>query len=125
MKSFLLMVTVMAFLSGCSKSNTQPASNTTIVYQFSASNSSTYTITYTDANNNPVTTSFTGTTWSKTISTNQAMGFKWAWFTITTKTLNSIATSESILVNNKSADQQNYTFDQLYSGIAFHVVVFN
>ena len=63
------------FFTSCAKKNTNaPDYNTIIEYTFTSTNSTTYTIYYTDANGYDIKTNFTGSSWSKTIYTDST---KW------------------------------------------------
>lgn len=124
MKKTILFVLI-ALFSACSKSNQNPAT-TTIIYQYTATTSSTYNVSYNDGNGNPVTTTFTGTSWSKTITTNAGTGFKKAIITMnTTSATPNITGSVAILVNNVIKFQSDVMLNTAYQGFSYYAVVFN
>jgi hypothetical protein len=126
MKKLLLITAVIIGLSSCSKSNNDVSADTTVQYQFTAGGSSSYTITYTDENNTPVTESFTGISWTKVITTNQGKGFKSAQFTVssTSYTATNIKGSMQILVNDKVGIEAPVTFDSPRQEFFYKVDVF-
>lgn len=73
--------------------------------------------TYIDENNNPVNEDFTGTTWSKKITTNQSDDFKYAQFGMSMSPLlphNNINGDAVILVNGKNVKEQVVQLGKLH-----------
>ena len=108
----IITILLIASLTGCSKSN--PQGIVMIEYKYTADVSSTYNITYTNANSVPQTVSFTGTTWSQTLSASAAGSstggsFEEAFFSVNctaspTPTLNGKMT---IYADNKDVQNLN------------------
>ena len=106
--SFFIMLLV---LSACSKKSA-PVPDATVLYHFSGSTEATYQVGYIDSDGKPVSTKFTGTTWSKTITANKASGFTNAVLSIVlTSPATVITGSADISVNNKISSQVPLNFN--------------
>ena len=72
MKKLSFLVLILTIASACKKSDTKPIAvqqqPTAITYTFSANQTDTYTILYTDSNKTTSTVVVTGASWSKTMS---------------------------------------------------------
>ncbi|HTD42189.1 MAG TPA: hypothetical protein VK671_16280 [Mucilaginibacter sp.] len=108
--SFLIMLLV---LSACTKKSTPvPVPDATVIYHFTGSTAASYQLRYSGSDGNPVSTTFTGTTWSKTITANKASGFTYAVFFISlTSPATVITGSADISVNGKISSQVPLTFN--------------
>jgi hypothetical protein len=80
MKKVIFLLLAAAF-AGCSKSSPDPTV-VSVKYSYTSNVSSTYSITYTDQNSLSQTVTFTGTTWSQTITAVEAVGFEEAFFSV-------------------------------------------
>jgi hypothetical protein len=106
----LLLICLLASLVACSKTN--QSLTATVEYTFTANNSGTYQITYRDGNNDPVNITFTGTSWSKTVTATPANGFKYAEFAMAITTpLPNVTGIAKILVNGRSQNEDDFEFD--------------
>lgn len=127
MKKILLLFTLFT-LVGCSKKSAPaPTLDVTIEYRFTTNTSASYNITYTGPNAQRVNTTFTGTTFSKTITSNKSSGFKNAIFFIGLTSPNTVITGNAdILVDNKESSHVNLTFDSSVGStdLTFGAVVF-
>ncbi|MFI5162473.1 MAG: hypothetical protein ACHQHN_14430 [Sphingobacteriales bacterium] len=122
----VLYVCILLALVACSKKST-PTPDKTIVYQFTGSTSATYHVMYAGPDTRHVDTTFTGTTWSKTITVNQATGFKNAVFFIGLTSPNTVITGNaSILVDNQLSSQEPLQFDsgEGSTDLTFYAYVF-
>jgi|GEM_PF-1585195 hypothetical protein len=126
MKRLYILLLILPVLSACTKT-LDSAPDTKVVYSFTGNTNAVYNITYTDGSGAPVSTSFQGTTWSKTITTYPYTGFKQANFTVNTATPNANAVgSMNIAVNdNVVINESNLTFSNTNQGYYYYVVVFN
>ena len=126
MKRLYILLLILPVLSACTKT-LDSAPDTKVVYSFTGTPGVTYNVTYTDGSGAPVSTSFQGTTWSKTITTYPYTGFKQANFTVNTATPNANAVgSMNIAVNdNVVINESNLTFSNTNQGYYYYVVVFN
>jgi hypothetical protein len=108
--TFLCMLLV---LSACSKKSTpSPAANAAVTYHFTGSTAATYDIRYSGPHGQPVSTTVTGTEWSKTVTANKASGYTNAVFFISLASPNTvIGGSADISVNNKMSSQVPLLFD--------------
>ena len=125
MKKVLFLCMLLA-LGACSK-KTAPTPDKTIVYQFTGSTAATYQVMYLGPDSKRVDTTFTGTTWSKTITVNQATGFKNAVFFIGLTSPNTVIKGNaSILVDNQVSSQEPLNFDsgEGSTDLTFYAYVF-
>lgn len=123
----LLLVVLLTTLISCSKKADNKPTDTTIEYRYTADVNESYLVTYIDENNNPVNENFTGASWSKKFTTNQAKGFKWAQFGMSTSSLPLHDTNGDavILINGKNTNEQIVHLGRLDGdSFVFHVVVF-
>ena len=127
MKKILLLFTLFA-LVGCSKKSAPaPTPDVTIEYRFTTNTSASYDLTYTGADGQRVNTTFTGTSFSKTITSNKSFGFKNATFFIGLTSPNTVISGNAdILVDNKESSHVNLTFDSSVGStdLTFDAVVF-
>ena len=106
--SFFIMLLV---LSACSKKST-PVPDATVSYHFTGSASASYEVRYSGSDGQPVSTTFTGTTWAKTVTANKASGFTNAVFFISLTTPSTVITgSADISVNNEVSSQVPLNFN--------------
>ena len=123
-KAFFLFM--LLALGACSKKSA-PAPDKTVQYQFTGSTAASYQVTYTGPDGQPVNTTFTGTAWSKTITVNQATGFKNAVFFIgLTSPATVITGNASILVDNQVSSQVplNFNSGNGSTDLTFYAFVF-
>jgi hypothetical protein len=106
---FLLMLLA---LSACSKKST-PVPDATVTYHFTGNANASYQLRYSGSDGNPISTTFTGTSWSKTITANKASGFgTYAVFFISLTSPGTVITgSADITVNDKISSQVPLTFN--------------
>ena len=98
-------------VGACGKKSA-PAPDATVEYRFTTNTSASYNVTYLGPDNTRVNTTFTGTTFSKTITVNKSTGFKNAVFFIGLTSPNTVITGNAdILVNSKESSHVNLTFD--------------
>lgn len=104
MKKLTFFILLLA-LSACSKNSpTVPDANVT--YHFTGSASAAYQLRYTGPDGNPVSTTFTGTTWSQTITAKKTSGFTNAVFFISLTSPTTVITGNAdITVNNQLTSQ--------------------
>ncbi|MGZ3751214.1 MAG: hypothetical protein ACXVB0_03285 [Mucilaginibacter sp.] len=125
-KAYIPLI-ILAALTACKrKTNEQaPSNSTTVQYNYVANVSDTYVGNYTNANGLIVDTVFTGTTFSKTFTTDQSRQFTDAYFSLYTldKSLQ-IKGTVSILINKNMKLQQDVTIDSLVTGFSVSVMVF-
>ena len=112
MKKIFLLLALFALVA-CSKKNTPaPTPDATIEYRFTTNTSASYNVSYLGPDNTKVNTTFTGTSFSKTIIANKSTGFKNAVFfiglTSPDKVINGTA---DILVDSKGSSHVNLTFN--------------
>jgi hypothetical protein len=122
--SFLLLLIT---LSACSKKSAAPVPDATVVYHVSGNIAASYELRYTGSNGQPVTTTFTGTEWSKTVIANKASGFTNAVLFISlTSPKTVINGSAYISVNNVIVNQEPLTFDSNFGStdLTFGTFVF-
>lgn len=125
MKNVFIVSLLLAVLAGCTKSM-DSGPDTKVVYKFTGNVNATYNVTYTEGSGAPVRTSFSGTSWSKTISTYRYTGFTRANFTVNAATPNPAAVgSMDIIVNDTIVlSQSNLTFNNSNQGYFYYVDVF-
>ncbi len=108
-KAFFLFM--LLALGACGKKSASTPDKT-VQYQFTGNTAASYQVTYTRPDSKPVSTTFTGTVWSKTITVNQATGFKSAVFFISLTSPGTVVTGNaSILVNDQVSSQVSLNFN--------------
>lgn len=98
-------------LNACTKKNA-PVPDATVVYHFTGNTAASYKVSYSGSDGKQVSTTFTGTAWSKTIAAHKASGFTNAVFFISLTSPASVITgSADISVNNIISSQVPLNFD--------------
>lgn len=126
MKRYLTLSLLILTMAGCSKKQEQaPADQSTVEYRLDVANAGNYHFTYRDGTNAIATADYTGTSFSKTITTTRSTGFTRAEFTATcTDQVRNTTGTLTINVNGKVGFQAPVTFDSGHAGYSYWAVVY-
>lgn len=122
--TFFIMLLV---LSACTNKSA-PVPDATVTYHFTGNTTASYQVRYSGSDGSPVSTTFTGTAWSKTITANKTSGFTNAVFFISLISPATVITgSADIAVNNKISSQVplNFNSGNGSTDLTFYADVFN